>query len=53
MKYLVACSAFITDEGGCAPIYIDLVVYIMITAGLILLYLMTKKLVKHLRTIKR
>ena len=53
MKYIVACSVFLTDEGGCAPIYIDLVVYIMITAGLILLYHMMKKLIKHLKTIKR
>ena len=49
MRYLVACSIFLTDATGCAPVYIDLVVYILVIVGLIGLYLLMKKLIRHIR----
>ena len=52
MKYIVACSIFITDEGGCAPIYIDLAIYILGTVGLILLYALMRKLITYLIHLK-
>ena len=48
----MACSIFITDEGGCAPIYIDIAVYIAIAIGLLVFYALMKKVIKHLKSIK-
>ena len=49
MKYLVACSIFITDEvNGCAPVYLDICVYILIAAGLAGGFMMMKKIIKYL-----
>ena len=53
MKYLVACSIFITDGGDCAPIYIDLAIYILGTVGLILLYVLMRKLITYLGHLRR
>ena len=52
MKYLVACSVFITDTGGCAPVYVDLAVYLIGILGLIGLYLLVRKLISYLRRIR-
>ena len=49
MRYLVACSIFLTDAGGCAPVYIDLAIYILAIVGLIGLYLLMKKLIRYIR----
>ena len=49
MKYLVACSVFLTDAGGCAPVYVDLAIYILAIVGLIGLYLLTRKLIRYIR----
>ena len=52
MKYLVACSVFIADAGGCAPVYIDLAIYILGTVGLILLYALMRKVITYLRHLR-
>ena len=53
MKYLVACSIFVTAPGGCAPIYIDLAVYIVTVVVLVGLYVLMKKLIKYLKHLVR
>ena len=48
MKYLVACSAFISDEvTGCAPVYLDICIYIVASLGLMMLYILLKKIIKY------
>ena len=49
MRYLVACSVFLTDASGCAPPYIDIEIYIFVIVGLIGLYLLMKKFIKYIR----